>query len=1359
MKSKKKLEIKNPTLTKASIITITITSIFVFAYIFVIAYTYNNLVTSGSKNLLSSTERSSASFSRTISSDISQMHYLSNEFVRHYSENNNGHSEIEHLNSFISGTYSSGCEVLSFVTTTGKYYSSIGTSGTVAMDEFLKTIKSSDFFFLSNKGKTSSNYAQFHETITVNGEVKGYLIGTYNLMAPLNEAYDDDTYSEKSINMIVDENGTIISTTEKKHYDQIPENLFDFIDENKHKNVSLLLNKKIESDTSSINVLVVNGKKYVLALAKIDDYPSFYVARFLPYSALFEQTGHLIVFMTIASLLFFFSIVLIGYKYYKSITENTKRVQTVALTDPLTGYANFSKFKADVSNILRENPDGEYFMVCVDMVGFRYINDAFGYDTGDQILINITKQIDNLLLDDELFARISGDKFIILTKRDFSDTDHNMFIYQLTDRISTIQPLAKSHIRLEVQMGIYKVQKDDIEHMSVNAMYDRSLVALYSIEHVDTGVAVYDAEIHNEQITKRDIESKMHQALKDGEFRVYVQPKYRTSNGKLAAGEALIRWVDPKEGIVPPIKFIPLFEQNRFVHDIDLYVMEVVSRFLRMRLNEGLPVVPISLNISPVEITMPGFKESYISIKEKYDIPDKLIELEFTEGIFFENEDLFKETIVDFQKHGFTCSMDDFGSGYSSLNILKDLPVDTLKLDKLFFRESENTSRDRSIIRSVIAMARSLNIKTVAEGVETLDVVDFLKLVGCTLIQGYIYSKPLPLTEFEEKLNTENIDTDDGIEFDFDKFEIIPLDMPLSNSLDNSLRRTYAAIIEINTGGNIYHIYYPGDSNVKFEKIPERGFYSAFTGDLIPKFVHPDDMEKASHIMSPINLSNHFKINNELDLEYRHVKKDGSYSWMKLHIIKASGGRTDSQIFFGYFNVIDDYKEKEDTLAALQGRFSAAYSNFNGVVFELDLKTGRTDMLESHSNLLYAVKDVKDYNIFRIFIRDNLIHPDYKEMLESVCSLEHLQEYFLKKKNTEDLVVDVYAHPSRKVTSYNYYTATFTAQDDKEKILLTVEDATEKKQKELRMKMRHRVTDLAFSNCYESVTRINLGNDLYDRTVYSQNDIKNARTTEGKYSLHWANVKNDLIKDDDKETLDQLLSIDGLSNFYNDNDTNQFKIQFQERRSPESDTYEWKEVLAISASAEFMVDHVVYLFKRSVNEERETERNLNEYAHRLSYSLAMFDYAYTVDCDTEKVEIIGGLRFETSLFEQDTLSYSQITLMIKNDIIDEEDRPIFRRFTYLDELTEYFQTHAATITKYFRQSGNDKNFVEVSVIYGAREKKITIFIRTLEKALINSAHFWDSKYVSSSVSEDKIASDEEAVEGSTENTADEPSKI
>lgn len=1040
----------------------------------------------------------------------------------------------------------------------------------------------------------------------------------------------------------------------------------------------------------------------------------------MPSSSMFADTGKLIVFMILATFLFFFVLVVIAYRYYKNITETSNRIKEVAFTDPLTGYANYAKFKESVENILSSNDEHrKYYIGCIDIVGFRYINDAFGYDIGDEVLIQICNEINDLLLDDELFCRLSGDKFIVLSERNLSDTDNNMFIYQLADRISSISPLSKSHIRLEVQMGYYAIKDEDIDSMSVNAYYDRCLIALYTINHTDTAVALYDEAIYNEQLERMDIESRMHKALSDGEFRVYVQPKYRTSNAKLAAGEALIRWIDPEKGIVPPIKFIPLFEQNRFVHDVDLYVMEVVSRFQRMRLNEGLPVVPISLNISPVEIMMPGFCDSYISIKEKYDIPDKLIELEFTEGIFFDNETLFKEVIQTFHDHGFTCSMDDFGSGYSSLNILKDLPVDTLKLDKLFFRESDNTARDRSIIRSVVAMARSLNIKTVAEGVETLDVVDFLKLIGCTLIQGYIYSKPLPLTEFEEKLNTENIDTDDEFELDFDKFEVVPLDMPLSNSIDDTLRRTYAAIIEINASGNIYHIYYPGESDIQFDAIPERGFYAGFCEDLIPKYVHPKDLERIKQIMNPISLTNHFKKNTDLDVEYRHMRKDGSYSWMKLHIIKASGGRSDSQIFFGYFNVIDSYKETEESLSVAQDRFSAAYTNFNGVVFELDLQTTNVDVLETHASILSTVKDVHDYTQLFGFVYELLLHPDYKETLTTYCTIEYLRGYFMGSANKPSLTIEVQAKPSRKVSRYNFYRATFSAQANPNKILLTIEDITSAKITEGAQNLQHTITDTAFADTYERISIINLDKDIYTLAVYPKNGPRKANVTEGKYTLNWTHSLTALLNPEDVGNVEQLTSLDGLINFYEDTTTNEFKILFREKNSEDSDIYYWKESLIISAPKEYGQDRIIYMFVKNIDDSRNTERNLNEFAHRLSYSLAMFDYAYSVECTTEKVEIIGGGMFGSDFFADDKLSYQDVTTAVKNSLISQDDQATFRRLTYLDELIEHFKTNPATLTKSFHALEGDNKIVEVTIIYGAREQKITFFIRSLDKGLLN----------------------------------------
>ena len=1319
MPVKKKIKL----LERDSIRTIFLAALFVFAYFLILIYTYNSLTQTAQNDIVKATSNAATSLSRIIEADKAQIDSVAAELSVKAPDlivDNSFYNE--EMIQYLASVKPEDSVMLSFFYKDAKFITSLGQSGEISnIDDFESHLSDSEVFTANVAKEINGNFVHYYRKIVdENGELLGYLTGTYDYTDTLARCYSTSSDIKDLHDVIFNSNGQIIvcSNTEGSQLEGV-ENLYKFLQHNKYGGT--LPDAKNPLNTAVVNTYVSDTYKYVVAISPVNGVNDIYIAHIMPSSAMYADTGKLILFMILATFLFFFVLVVIAYRYYKNITETSNRIKSIAFTDPLTGYANYAKFKEDVEALLKEDPEKKRYMGCLDLVGFRYINDAFGYDAGDEILIQVTHEINDLLdKDDELFARLSGDKYVILTSRDFSDIDNEMFINKLSDRISSIGPLAKSHIRLEVQMGFYEIKPEDINDLSVNALYDRCLMALLTIEHTDSGVALYDESIYNEQLERKDIESRMHQALKDGEFRVYVQPKYRTNNGKLAAGEALIRWVDPNKGIVPPIKFIPLFEQNRFVHDIDLYVMEVISRFQRMRLNEGLPVVPISLNISPVEITMPGFRDSYISIKEKYDIPDKLIELEFTEGIFFDNEVLFKDVITDFHNHGFTCSMDDFGSGYSSLNILKDLPVDTLKLDKLFFRESDNTARDRSIIRSVVAMARSLNIKTVAEGVETLDVVDFLKLIGCTLIQGYIYSKPLPLTEFEEKLNTESIDTDDEFELDFDKFEVVPLDMPLANSIDDTLRRTYAAILEINAGGNLYHMYYPGDSDVKFDVVPERGFYASFCDDIIPKYVHPKDLEHIKHIMNPINLTAHFKKNNELDVEYRHMRKDGSYSWMKLHVIKASGGRSDSQIFFGYFNVIDDYKETEESLNVAQNRFSAAYNNLNGVVFELDINTGKCDVLETHSNLLAAVKDVHEYDQLFGFIMELLLHPDYKQTLLNYCTLDYLRSHFTTSANQPSHTVEVQAKPSRKTSRYNFYRATFSAQADPNKILLTVEDITEIKAKEAATSLRNQITDAAFANTYERISIINLDKDLFTLAVYPVSGRRKANITEGKYSLSFNNMLDTLLYPDDRDNAIQMTSLENLTTFYEDTTTNEFKAIFREK-APDSDTrYEWKESLIISAPHEYGQDRLVYVFIRNIDDIRTTEQNLNEFAHRLSYSLAMFDYAYSVDCNTEKVEIIGGLKFDSDIFGQEDITYQDVSTIVKNSVIAESDQASFRRLSYLDELSEHFKTHQATLTKSFKSIESDNKIVEVTIIYGAREEKLTFFVRQLDKNIFST---------------------------------------
>ena len=249
-----------------------------------------------------------------------------------------------------------------------------------------------------------------------------------------------------------------------------------------------------------------------------------------------------------------------------------------------------------------------------------------------------------------------------------------------------------------------------------------------------------------------DIESKMEKALENREFVFYLQPKYDVQGHHILGAEALVRWIGKDGQVVMPGDFIPIFEKNGFILKLDEYVFESVCQYLADRIQKNLPVVSVSINISRLHFYQPDFIERYGKIKKKYHLPDGLLELEITENILLEDMKKVQEIITKLQNQGFICSVDDFGSGYSSLNSLKDLPFDIIKLDKLFLDNSYNAKRSQEIIKAIIDMAKHIDMKTVAEGVETNEQLDFLKTTDCDMIQGYIFSKPIPVHEFEKQL-------------------------------------------------------------------------------------------------------------------------------------------------------------------------------------------------------------------------------------------------------------------------------------------------------------------------------------------------------------------------------------------------------------------------------------------------------------------------------------------------------------------------------------------------------------------------------------------------------------------------------
>lgn len=286
----------------------------------------------------------------------------------------------------------------------------------------------------------------------------------------------------------------------------------------------------------------------------------------------------------------------------------------------------------------------------------------------------------------------------------------------------------------------------------VEQLYNNALIACDMLgEETENKIAYYDIEMNKQRLWERKVEDDMDRALQNREFKVYLQPKISASQEVLAGAEALVRWIHPVDGFIPPNKFIPIFERNGFILKLDDYMLEEISKLQAQWLSQGRKIVPISVNVSRAHFTREDLAEHICRIVDKYKVPHNVIELELTESAFFDDKDVLLNTVKKLKDYGFIVSMDDFGAGYSSLNSLKELQLDVLKIDADFFRGENVEERGMLIVSEVIDLAKKLNMKIVAEGIESREQVDFLVEQECDLIQGYFFAKPMAIEEFIEK--------------------------------------------------------------------------------------------------------------------------------------------------------------------------------------------------------------------------------------------------------------------------------------------------------------------------------------------------------------------------------------------------------------------------------------------------------------------------------------------------------------------------------------------------------------------------------------------------------------------------------
>ena len=434
------------------------------------------------------------------------------------------------------------------------------------------------------------------------------------------------------------------------------------------------------------------------------------------------------------------------------IRNNRKKkeiLEKLAYTDPVTGKANESKFYIEAEKKLQYK-DCRYAIGYVNIKSFKYINDFYGRDQGDIVLNVVSHMLEDMMQPDGIYARFSADRFVFLIPY----IDYETLKFNFDNYISEIEISIsgyKDTVSIKSTCGVYLVENGD---ESVRDMVDKAIIAekLAKDDSNNKSIVLYDKLLNEQFVKNQEMTASMKKALDNGEFVVYLQPKVGINLEKPVGCEALVRWISPDKGFIPVGDFVPLFEKNGFITKVDFYVLEQVCKMLRRRLDAGLPVFPVNVNQSRLHVNDRMYLSMLQNMLNKYDIPMNLVVFEITESAFIEDSRSMIALINKMKAMGFQFSMDDFGSGYSSFNLLKDMNVDELKIDKEFLESTEDSTRSKYIIERIVEMAHGLDIRVVCEGVERKEQVEFLKNIECDIIQGYYYSKPMPIDEYERYL-------------------------------------------------------------------------------------------------------------------------------------------------------------------------------------------------------------------------------------------------------------------------------------------------------------------------------------------------------------------------------------------------------------------------------------------------------------------------------------------------------------------------------------------------------------------------------------------------------------------------------
>lgn len=613
-----------------------------------------------------------------------------------------------------------------------------------------------EFSVFNNKDMFLSSYGGFAIIAPVRrvNEIIGYVCGvaTYDILVDSEDLRDDLPHDE----VILDATGKVVAqilTNEAVKTFRDEYSFFDYaleaMAEEDYARFAQEYNERIAAGVPGVSTAIIDKGRMTFIYYPIQESDGWSVMNCYPENVITTliqaiEVKAIVMFMIIVFIMAFAAILIIRY-----LSDERKRVSELEFLDGLTGVYNRNAFVSHTEKTLRENKNLPYYMICFDVINFRIINETYGHERSDVIIKAMADACGEAFGHNEAYGRLTADVFVALTVDDGEEDERIEFI---ENKVAEAARKVFINHPIKFKRGRYEII--NIEE-SVNRMIDKANIARKYVDNNKAQYACqYSENLMNDARKAEEIESRMEQALKDGEFKPYLQGKFNMVENKVAGAEALVRWIRPDGSVVPPGDFIPLFEQNGFVEKIDFYMLEEICKYLRRMIDEGREVYRVSVNQSRYLMNDPEYVSRVKEILLRYRIPVGLIELELTETVFFHEKDRMIKMMNELKHMNVNLSIDDFGSGYSSFNILKDVPFDVLKIDREFLSDSVHTEKGKWILQEIVEMAHGLGMSVICEGVETQEQADLLVSINCHYAQGFYYTRPIPMEEFIEKFNT-----------------------------------------------------------------------------------------------------------------------------------------------------------------------------------------------------------------------------------------------------------------------------------------------------------------------------------------------------------------------------------------------------------------------------------------------------------------------------------------------------------------------------------------------------------------------------------------------------------------------------